>query len=130
MELLCLTGVEDKLQESVKNTLESLRNAAIKVWMLTGDKRETATCIGISTKLISKNDTIYHIESQSPSDLEAKLIEYSQMFDTVLVIDGHSLQLCLDHFPQLFFDSAVNSPSVVCCRCSPTQKVYFSSFFI
>lgn len=38
MEFLGITGVEDKLQEDVCNTLESLRNAGIKVWMLTGDK--------------------------------------------------------------------------------------------
>ena len=37
-ELLGLTGVEDKLQEHVKETLELLKNAGIKVWMLTGDK--------------------------------------------------------------------------------------------
>ena len=45
MELLCVTGVEDKLQDNVRNTLEHLRNAGLKVWMLTGDKLETATCI-------------------------------------------------------------------------------------
>jgi len=37
-ELLALTGVEDKLQMDVKPTLETLRNAGIRVWMLTGDK--------------------------------------------------------------------------------------------
>jgi phospholipid-translocating ATPase len=48
MELLGITGVEDKLQEDVCSTLESLRNAGINIWMLTGDKIETATCIAIS----------------------------------------------------------------------------------
>lgn len=38
MELLGITGVEDKLQEDIRNTLESLRNAGINVWMITGDK--------------------------------------------------------------------------------------------
>jgi phospholipid-translocating ATPase len=38
MELLGLTGVEDRLQDGVKPTLETLRNAGVKVWMLTGDK--------------------------------------------------------------------------------------------
>ena len=50
MELLCVTGVEDKLQDNVRNTLEVLRNAGIKVWMLTGDKLETATCIAKSSR--------------------------------------------------------------------------------
>ena len=43
LELLGLTGVEDKLQDDVKSTIELLRNAGIKIWMLTGDKMETAT---------------------------------------------------------------------------------------
>ena len=61
LELLGLTGVEDKLQDDVKSTLELLRNAGIKIWMLTGDKIETATCIAISTKLVSRNQYIHQI---------------------------------------------------------------------
>jgi len=48
MELLGITGVEDKLQNEVALTIESLRSGGIQVWMLTGDKVETATCIAIS----------------------------------------------------------------------------------
>lgn len=48
MELLAITGVEDKLQDEVALVIESLRSAGIQVWMLTGDKVETATCIAIS----------------------------------------------------------------------------------
>lgn len=36
LELLGLTGVEDKLQDGVRNTLELMRNAGLKIWMLTG----------------------------------------------------------------------------------------------
>jgi phospholipid-translocating ATPase len=61
LELLGLTGVEDKLQDDVKPTLELLRNAGIKIWMLTGDKIETATCIAISTKLVARNQYIHQI---------------------------------------------------------------------
>ena len=49
MEILCVTGVEDKLQVDVTDSIESLRNAGIQIWMLSGDKVETATCIAIST---------------------------------------------------------------------------------
>jgi len=48
MELLGITGVEDKLQDEVADTVEALRGAGIQIWMLTGDKVETATCIAIS----------------------------------------------------------------------------------
>ena len=65
MELLGLTGVEDKLQEDVKTTLELLRNANIKIWMLTGDKIETATCIAISTKLVARNQYIHQVSKVS-----------------------------------------------------------------
>lgn len=61
LELLGLTGVEDKLQEDVKGTLELLRNAGVKIWMLTGDKIETARCIAISTKLVARNQYIHEV---------------------------------------------------------------------
>jgi phospholipid-translocating ATPase len=61
LELLGLTGVEDKLQDDVKPTLELLRNAGLKIWMLTGDKVETATCIAISTKLVARNQYIHPV---------------------------------------------------------------------
>lgn len=52
MELIGVTGVEDKLQENVQPTLEMLRNAGIKIWMLTGDKVETATWYFASRMLV------------------------------------------------------------------------------
>uniref|UniRef100_A0A667Y7B0 Phospholipid-transporting ATPase n=1 Tax=Myripristis murdjan TaxID=586833 RepID=A0A667Y7B0_9TELE len=59
MELLCLTGVEDQLQADVRPTLEILRNAGIKVWMLTGDKLETATCTAKNAHLVTRNQDIH-----------------------------------------------------------------------
>jgi phospholipid-translocating ATPase len=53
MEFLGITGVEDMLQEEVCQTLENIRNAGINVWMLTGDKIETAICIAISSGIKS-----------------------------------------------------------------------------
>ena len=64
LELLGLTGVEDKLQEDVKSTLELLRNAGLKIWMLTGDKIETATVIAISTKLVARNQYIHTVQKR------------------------------------------------------------------
>jgi len=53
IKLLGATGIEDKLQEGVPEAIESIRQAGIKVWVLTGDKRETAISIGLSCKLLS-----------------------------------------------------------------------------
>jgi phospholipid-translocating ATPase len=123
MELLGLTGVEDKLQEDVKTTLETLRNAGIKVWMLTGDKIETATNIAISSKLVSRNQSIVQIQKLSDlGDAEQELDRLALLTDSCLVIDGHSLQMFLDHMTKRFMDTVTFLPAVVCCRCSPTQK--------
>ncbi len=59
MEYLGVTGVEDKLQDNVAKTIEGLKQAGIKVWMLTGDKIETACCIGISSGLKSRAEKYY-----------------------------------------------------------------------
>lgn len=52
----CLTGVEDKLQDQVAETISALRQAGINIWMLTGDKIETAKCIACSTDLKTPNE--------------------------------------------------------------------------
>ena len=59
LQLLCLTGVEDRLQDQVTTSLELLRNAGIKIWMLTGDKLETAVCIAKSSGLFSRSVEVH-----------------------------------------------------------------------
>lgn len=61
LELLGATAVEDALQDNVKDTLESLRHAGIKVWVLTGDKVETALNIALSCGHIPENANKYFI---------------------------------------------------------------------
>jgi len=123
LDLLGLTGVEDKLQDNVKSTLELLRNAGIRVWMLTGDKVETAINIAVSSKLVARNQTIHEM-SKITSVLETmdQLDILRARDDACLVIDGGTLQVCLDHCLDDFVACAIQLPAVVCCRCSPTQK--------
>ena len=52
LELVGSTAIEDRLQDEVKDTVEFMRRANIKVWVLTGDKVETAINIGISAGLL------------------------------------------------------------------------------
>ncbi|GAA5838244.1 hypothetical protein JCM3766R1_001874 [Sporobolomyces carnicolor] len=123
LELLGVTGVEDKLQDDVKMTIELLRNAGIKIWMLTGDKIETATCIAISTKLVSRGQYVHQIAKlKTPSQARDELEFLSTKLDCCLVIDGESLQLCIEHFRQEFIELSTKLSAVVACRCSPTQK--------
>ncbi|ELU38737.1 phospholipid-translocating P-type ATPase, putative [Rhizoctonia solani AG-1 IA] len=122
LELLGLTGVEDKLQEDVRATIELLRNAGIRIWMLTGDKVETATCIAISTKLVARNQYIHQIAKlKSPDQARDQLDFLQSKLDCCLVIDGESLQVW-SHFENEFIEIATKLTAVVACRCSPTQK--------
>ncbi|KAF8170774.1 protein transporter [Pholiota molesta] len=123
LELLGLTGVEDKLQDDVKGTLELLRNAGIRIWMLTGDKVETARCIAISTKLVARGQYIHEMSKLKTSDEIRDQLDFLQnKLDCCLVIDGDSLQLCLNLFKNEFIEIATKLSAVVACRCSPTQK--------
>ena len=51
MDYLGVTGVEDRLQDELTSTIEAMKLAGIQIWMLTGDKVETATSIAISSGL-------------------------------------------------------------------------------
>ncbi|ORY85513.1 hypothetical protein BCR37DRAFT_402042 [Protomyces lactucae-debilis] len=123
LELLGVTGVEDKLQDSVKPALEFLRNAGIKIWMLTGDKVETARCIAVSAKLVARGQYIHQIVKLSQPEQAMRELEFLEnKRDAALLIDGDSLQYYLDHARDAFIALATQLPGVICCRCSPTQK--------
>ena len=127
LELLGVTGVEDKLQKDVKPSLELLRNAGIKIWMLTGDKVETARCVAISAKLVSRTQHIHTItnlssERNPTAALDALSLLASKPSSTALLIDGASLSHFLTHHRDAFISLAVQLPAVIACRCSPTQK--------
>ncbi|KAK9493133.1 hypothetical protein V1508DRAFT_354148 [Lipomyces doorenjongii] len=123
LELLGLTGVEDKLQENVKPSLELLRNAGIKIWMLTGDKVETARCVAVSAKLVPRGQYIHTIAGMTRNEIAYDQLEYLRSKgDCCLLIDGESLALFLDVYKKEFIEVAVTLPAVIACRCSPTQK--------
>merc|ERR1712223_2094309 len=75
MTLLGATGIEDKLQEDVPESISSLRKAGIVIWVLTGDKQETAINIAYSCKLFSKNMEIIKINARS-RDAADRIIQY------------------------------------------------------
>lgn len=104
-----------------------LSNAGVKVWMLTGDKVETAKCIAVSARLVSRNQTMYTVVGlKSRNEALQHLQSFQVMRDACLVIDGQSLQVCIDSVREKFIEIACRAPCVVCCRCSPTQKVSIS----
>lgn len=76
LDFLCVTGVEDKLQVDVDKTIEMIRQAGIQVWMLTGDKVETAKIIATSTGLKSKTQQMFEMTEdncQTWTEVEARI---------------------------------------------------------
>lgn len=139
LELLGVTGVEDKLQHDVKPSLELLRNAGIKIWMLTGDKVETARCVAVSARLVARGQHI-HTMAKCTLSCRAKLVLANRSpvrrkdtaqdslnslrsnTSAALLIDGETLALMLSQFREEFISLAINLPAVIACRCSPIQK--------
>lgn len=126
--LVGATAIEDKLQKGVPETIEKLRRANIKIWMLTGDKRETAINIAHSARLVRPGSDIYVLDSAKGA-LEFQLIALAEdlqagALHSVVVIDGHTLSV-VEKSPALskqFFDIMLKVDTVICCRASPAQK--------
>lgn len=73
LTLLGATGIEDRLQDGVPDTIASLREAGIQVWVLTGDKQETAVNIAYSCQLLDQSDTVFTINTESKETCESLL---------------------------------------------------------
>lgn len=129
LDLTGATAIEDRLQKGVPEAIEKLRRANIKLWMLTGDKRETAINIGHSCRLIKDYSDIIVLDHELGS-VDEKItssiiaLRSSTVAHSVLVVDGATLSL-IESEPavfELFINLAVLANSVICCRASPSQK--------
>ncbi|KAK6241994.1 hypothetical protein SCA6_007383 [Theobroma cacao] len=155
--LIGATAIEDKLQEGVPNCIETLSRAGIKIWVLTGDKMETAINIAYACNLLnnemkqfiisSDTDAIRAVEERGDQveiarfikeevkkQLKKCLDEAQQYFNTVsgpklaLIIDGKCLMYALDPSLRIMLLTlSLNCSSVVCCRVSPLQKAQVTS---
>uniref|UniRef100_A0A8C5T6P6 Phospholipid-transporting ATPase n=1 Tax=Malurus cyaneus samueli TaxID=2593467 RepID=A0A8C5T6P6_9PASS len=137
LELLGATGVEDKLQEKVQETIEALRLAGIKVWVLTGDKHETAVSVSLSCGHFHRTMNILElVQHKSDSTCAEQLrhtgtksiflslnrIKEDHVIQHGLVVDGTSLSLALREHEKLFMEVCKNCSAVLCCRMAPLQK--------
>lgn len=114
LSVIGASAIEDKLQQGVPEAIESLRMADIKVWVLTGDKQETAISIGYSSKLLTSRMTRIIINSNSKESCRKSLDDAVVMAKKLtvthnmegspgsvttplgLIIDGTSLVYILD----------------------------------
>ncbi|KAI1377631.1 phospholipid-translocating P-type ATPase [Hypoxylon crocopeplum] len=128
LDLVGATAIEDKLQVGVPETIDKLRRANIKIWMLTGDKRETAINIAHSARICRPGSDIFILDS-SKGSLEVQMSDISEDIATgcthsVVVIDGQTLAT-VEQSPlltDLFYTLIPLIDSVICCRASPAQK--------
>ncbi|OAX78848.1 hypothetical protein ACJ72_06839 [Emergomyces africanus] len=131
LELAGATAIEDKLQKGVPEAIDKLRRANIKLWMLTGDKRETAINIGHSCRLV-KDYSAVTILDHDAGDVERVILETTSEIvkgacaHSVIVVDGQTLSTIEADAPlqERFFDLAILADSVICCRASPKQKAF------
>lgn len=132
--LLGATAIEDRLQDGVPETIHTLQQANIKVWVLTGDRQETAINIGMSSKLLSEDMMLLIVNEEDSAstrdNIQKKLDAIRNNTDgsvemdaLALVIDGKSLTFALEpDMEKMFYDLAVMCKAVICCRVSPLQK--------
>ncbi|KPP76793.1 putative phospholipid-transporting ATPase VB, partial [Scleropages formosus] len=150
LTLLGATGIEDRLQDDVPATIAALREAGIQVWVLTGDKNETAVNIAYSCRLFNQGDMVFTLNTDSREQCESILDctlgevrrytapSQSWSFQSIvgavmptestgptfgLVIEGRTLSMVFEaHLQMKLLELARHCRSVLCCRVTPLQK--------
>ncbi|XP_069449161.1 phospholipid-transporting ATPase VD isoform X1 [Ovis canadensis] len=151
LTLLGATGIEDRLQEGVPEAIEALHKAGIKIWMLTGDKQETAVNIAYACKLLEPNDKLFILNTESKNACEMLMdtilkelqknpaspeqaslsVSLHQPPPTLqgsglraaLIITGKTLEFALqESLQKQFLELTACCQAVVCCRATPLQK--------
>ena len=91
MLLLGVTALEDMLQDNVKGIIKEFIEANINVWMLTGDKLDTAESIGYSCKLLMEDTEVFKIRDKDISNIEQVLSNIKQEIDDGLISNAKIL---------------------------------------
>jgi len=156
--LLGVTALEDKLQEGVPECISDLSKAGIKIWMLTGDKLETAENIGYATHLIAQDTKVFKVKTENIETTKAEYEKIAQeikgliakrngtLFETqgnhttqrhnevfksfALIIDGEAITYTFNNekLKTLFLDLIPQFRTVICCRSTPNQKAEVVTF--
>ncbi|KAK2563478.1 Phospholipid-transporting ATPase IA [Acropora cervicornis] len=125
--LLGATAIEDKLQEGVPESIAALADADIKIWVLTGDKQETAINIGYACRLLTPKMKLLICGEETLDGTREWLNEHLRDLGRLsskkwpskarTLLHGLSDELKLG-----FLDLALSCKAVICCRVSPLQK--------
>jgi len=146
LTLVGCSAIEDKLQDGVPETIQQITKANVRLWVLTGDKQETAIEIGRSCNLIQREMALIKLSSNSEAEfknrIDDELKKYKiqdKSFEELntlrneltqklsIVIDGQTLAWALNGGKDLcnnFFKLGFISNTCICCRVSPAQKMH------
>ncbi|KYR02985.1 P-type ATPase [Tieghemostelium lacteum] len=135
LTLIGSTAIEDKLQVGVPQAIANISKANIKVWVLTGDKQETAINIGFSCHLLTSDMRIIILNGKTPEEVSSQIQNAIDAYFTedvdqnqkhtghALVVEGTCLNFALEgQLKEVFLQLASNCKAVICCRTTPLQK--------
>nr|CAI5828683.1 unnamed protein product [Callosobruchus analis] len=131
LKLIGATAIEDKLQDGVPETIAALLEADINVWVLTGDKQETAINIGYSCRLLSHGMQLLILNEDGLDKARESILRHcdemgdnlDKQNDVGLIIDGKTLKYALTcELRTDFMRLCLSCKVVICCRVSPMQK--------
>uniref|UniRef100_A0AAR2LXR5 Phospholipid-transporting ATPase n=1 Tax=Pygocentrus nattereri TaxID=42514 RepID=A0AAR2LXR5_PYGNA len=127
--LIGATAIEDKLQDGVPETIAKLAKADIKIWVLTGDKKETAENIGYSCELLTDDMQIYYGEDNEilcEKKKKRRRLRLRRLGKRPRPTNPQDGQPADDWEKELrqkdFVDMACECSAVICCRVTPKQK--------
>ena len=83
LKILGITAIEDRLQDGVDQTIFDLARAGIKLWILTGDKQETAINIGYSCKLLQEETTVVKLDGADDVTVGTQLKNLCKAFGAI-----------------------------------------------
>ena len=130
LQLMGISAVEDRLQEGVPEAIAKLKQAGIRLWVLTGDKTETAVDIAYSCNLFSAETQLAFLTGAADVDGAQTCLaaaqnhfEHSRNDRNSLVVDGQTLQWIFEGQKEdALFRLGMLSSGCVCSRLSPAQK--------
>eukprot|EP01116_Phalansterium_solitarium_P015183 TRINITY_DN3338_c0_g4_i1.p1 TRINITY_DN3338_c0_g4~~TRINITY_DN3338_c0_g4_i1.p1 ORF type:complete len:1533 (+),score=566.23 TRINITY_DN3338_c0_g4_i1:101-4699(+) len=151
LRLVGCTAIEDKLQQHVPEPIAYLLKAGIRVWVITGDKQETAINIGYSSSLLDAGQPLVIVDGTTSEDVGLQIRAGLKWFSPAttgaedaassgrhkppqagepgaappaigLVLNGSALTFAITDHGDLFLKLAAQASSVVCCRVTPLQK--------
>eukprot|EP01114_Cavostelium_apophysatum_P004419 TRINITY_DN1464_c0_g1_i1.p1 TRINITY_DN1464_c0_g1~~TRINITY_DN1464_c0_g1_i1.p1 ORF type:complete len:1137 (+),score=375.62 TRINITY_DN1464_c0_g1_i1:221-3631(+) len=126
LQLIGTTAIEDKLQQGVPEAIAYLLEAGINIWVITGDKQETAINIAKSSNLVKPTTSLFRLNAATSEEalttLKDILTQAHHLKKIAVVTDGATLKHVLRDHQSAFLELVPFCSAVVCCRVTPKQK--------